>query len=200
MITSLSTLITEYLGKNNNSLTGKDILKIKYSLQVILGDLTKSIVILSIFLFLKQLPLFFLIFVIMNSTRIFMGGVHCKAFNSCLICSIIYFLIILLFSTLCPRLNIYFYITFFIISFIITLIYAPGPNEKRPIKNKKILKILSLISFTFWCILFFKLKNIQVCNCIFLSLSLEVIQVIIINLKGGVSNAKITKHFFNFTN
>lgn len=200
MISLLSTLITEYLVKNNNTLTKKDFLKIQYSLQVILGDLIKSIIIFVIFLFLKQLPLFFLIFVILNSTRIFIGGIHCKTFNSCLICSIIYFILIMLFSTLSPKLNTCFYIVFFIISFIITSTYAPCHNKKRPLKNKKILKIISLISLTFWCMLFFKLRNTQICNCIFLSLLLQIIQLIIINFKGGISNAKIIKLFFSFTN
>ena len=139
MIKSVSTFITECLRKNNNSLTEKDFLKIQYSLQVILGDLIKSIIIFLIFLFLKQLPLFFLIFIILNSTRPLMGGIHCKTFNSCLIFSISYFIVIMLFSTLSPKLNTCFYIIFFIISFIITLAYAPCRNEKRPIKNKKIL-------------------------------------------------------------
>jgi Membrane protein putatively involved in post-translational modification of the autoinducing quorum-sensing peptide len=200
MIVSISTLITGYLGKNNSNLIEKDLLKIQYSLQVILGDLIKSIIILSIFLFLKQLPLFFLVFVILNSTRPLMGGIHCKTFNSCLIFSISYFIVIMLFSTLSPKLNTIFYIIFFIISFIITLAYAPCSNEKRPIKNKKILKILSLISLSFWCMLFFILRNIQLCNCIFLSLLIQIIQLIIVNMKGVISNAKITKLFFSFTN
>ena len=200
MIKSVSTFITECLRKNNNSLTEKDFLKIQYSLQVILGDLIKSIIIFLIFLFLKQLPLFFLIFIILNSTRPLMGGIHCKTFNSCLIFSISYLIVIMLFSTLSPKLNTCFYIIFFIISFIITLAYAPCRNEKRPIKNKKILKILSLISLTFWCMLFFMLRNTQLCNCIFLSLLIQIIQLIIVNMKGVVSNAKITKLFFNFTN
>ena len=200
MIESIAKFLTEYLNKNNISLTNNDLLKIQYSLQVILGDLSKSIIILLIFLFLKQLPLFFLVFVILNSTRPLMGGIHCKTFNSCLVCSIIYFILIMLFSTLSPKLNVYFYIIFFIISFIITLIYAPCHNEKRPIKNKKRLKILSLISLAFWYILFFTLRNIELCNCIFLSIFLQIIQLIIVNLKGGISNAKITKLFFNFTN
>ena len=200
MIKSISTFLAEYLSKSNSRLTKKDLLKIQYSLQVILGDLTKSIILFLIFLFLKQLFLFFLIFVILNSTRTLMGGIHCKTFNSCLICSIAYFLIIVLFSTLCPKLNTYFYTIFFIISFIITSAYAPCRNEKRPTKNKKILKILSLISLTFWCTLFFTLRNTQICNCIFLSLLFQIIQLIIINVKGGVSNAKITKFFFSFTN
>lgn len=200
MINSISTFLTEYLSKNNNSLTKNDLLKIHYSLQVILGDLTKFIIIFLIFLFLNQLPLFLLTFAILISTRPLIGGIHCKTFNSCLIFSIMHFLIILLFSTLSPRLNNYFGMIFFTISFIITLAYAPCPNEKRPIKNKKILKILSLISLTFWYILFFTLRNTQLCNCIFLGLLIQITQLIIINVKGSVSNAKIIKLFFNFTN
>ncbi|WP_238861398.1 accessory gene regulator B family protein [Clostridium sp. YIM B02569] len=200
MIESIANFLTEYLNNNNSSLTKSDLLKIQYSLQVILGDICKSAVLLLTFLFLKQLYLFFLIFVILNSTRPLMGGIHCKTFKSCLICSIMYFIVIMLFSTLSPKLNIYFYIVFFIISFIITLAYAPCRNEKRPIKNKKILKILSLISLTFWCILFFTLRNTQLCNCIFLSLLLQIIQLIIVNMRGVVSNAKINKSVFNFIN
>ncbi|ABR32458.1 accessory gene regulator B family protein [Clostridium beijerinckii] len=200
MIASIANFLTEYLNKNNSSLSKNDVLKIQYSLQIILGDLTKSLVILSIFLFVGQLPLFFLIFIILNSTRPLMGGIHCKTFKSCLVFSIMYFLIILLFSIFSSGLNTYFSVFFFIISFIITFINAPCCNEKRPIKNKKILKILSLISLTFWCMLFFILRNTQLCNCIFLSLLIQITQLIIVNMKGVISNAKINENFFNFTN
>jgi len=200
MVKSISDFLTEYLGKNDSNLTEKDLLKIQYSLQVILGDLTKSIIISLMFLYLNQFPLFLLSFVILNSTRPLMGGIHCKTFNSCLIFSIMYFLIILLFSTLATKANTYFYIVFFIISFIIALFYAPCRNEKRPIKNKKILKILSLISITFWSILFFTLRNTQICNCIFLSIFLQIIQLIIVNLKGVVSNEKKYSIFFTNAN
>ena len=200
MIKSLSTLISKYVGKNNSSLTKNDLLKIQYSLQVILGDLIKFIILFLIFLSLNELPLFFLSFVILISTRPLGGGIHCKTFNSCLIFSIMYFIIIVLFSTLSAKFNIAFYIIFFIISFIITLAYAPCRNEKRPVKNKATLKILSLISLTFWGILFFKLSNIQICNCIFVSILLQIIQLIIVNMKGVVFNAKIYKLFFSHTN
>jgi len=199
MIKLLSNLISEYLGKNNSSLTEKDILKIQYTLQVILGDLTKFVIIFLIFLLLKEIPLFLLSFIILNSTRPLLGGIHCKTFNSCLIVSLMYFIIILLFSSLSIKLNINFYIIFFIISFIITAAYAPCKNEKRPIKNKATLKLLSLISLTFWGILFFKLSNLQICNCIFVSILIQIVQVIIVTMKGGVLNAKIYKHFFSYT-
>lgn len=199
MIKTLSNTISEYLQKNNSSLTRTDLLKIQYTLEVILGDLTKFIIIFLIFFTLNQLPLFFLAFVILNSTRPLGGGAHCKTFISCLITSIMYFIIIILFSTFAPRLNNSFYIVFFIISFIITLAYAPCCNGKRPITNKATLKIFSLISLTFWGILFFKLSNIQICNCIFLTILIQVVQLFIVNVKGVVLNAKIYKHFFSHT-
>ena len=197
MIESVSSFITDYLSKNNSSLNETDLLKINYTLQVILGSLTKLAIIFFIFLYLNQLPLFFLSFVILNSTRPLAGGLHCETFMSCLIVSIIYFISVTLFSTLSPKFNIYFYIIFFIISFIIILRYAPCPNEKRPTKNKEKLKVLSLISLAFWTMLFFKLPNIQICNCIFISIFFQIIQLIIFNMKGVVFNAKIYKHFFS---
>jgi len=200
MIKLLSTSISEYLGKNNNSLNDKDLLKIQYSLQVVLGDLTKLAILFLIFLILNEIPLFLLTFVILISTRPLWGGIHCKTYISCLIVSLIYFIIILLFSKVSKEFNINFYIVFFIISFIITLAYAPCRNEKRPVKNRVILKMLSLISLAFWGILFFKLSNIKICNCIFMSIFLQIIQVIIVNLKGGVFNAEIYKLIFSNTN
>ena len=199
MIKRLSTIISQYLEENNSSLSKKDVLKIQYTLEVILGDLTKFIIIFLIFLLLKEIPLFLLSFIILNSTRPLLGGIHCKTYYACLICSLLYFIIVLLFTKLSPKLNINFYMVFFVISFIITLIFAPCRNEKRPIKNKATLKILSLISLTFWGILFFKLSNLQVCNCIFVSILFQIIQVIIVNMKGVVFNAKIYKLFFSHT-
>lgn len=199
MIKTLSNLISEYLQKNNSSLTKTDLLKIQYTLEVILGNIVDFIVVFLIFLILNEVPLFLISYVILASIRPIMGGVHCKTFISCLLVTTMYFIIVMVFSKLSPRLDNSFYIIFFIISFIITLAYAPCPNEKRPIKNKATLRILSLISLTFWGILFFKLSNIQICNCIFLTILIQIIQIIIINTKGVVSNAKIYKHFFSHT-
>lgn len=198
MIKQLSTLITEYLGRHNASLNEKDILKIKYTLEVILGDSSKFIIIFLIFFILKEIPLFLLTFIILNSTRPLVGGLHCKTYGSCFWVSLMYFLTILLFSNLSEQFNISFYIAFFILSFIIVLTCAPCRNEKRPIKNKATLKILSLISLTFWCILFFTLSNLKICNCIFASIFFQIFQIIIINIKGGNFYDKIYKHFFNY--
>ena len=189
MIKYLSTLISEYLRKNNSSLTKKDLLKIKYSLQVVLSELIKFIILFLIFLKINEIPLFLLSFIILISIRPFLGGIHCKTFNVCLIFSIIHFIIVLLFSKLFPKVSVVFFVIFFVISFIVVLIYAPCRNVKRPLKNKNILKVLSLISLTFWGILFLKLSCVQICNCIFVSMMLQIIQVIILNMKGDFFNA-----------
>ncbi|WP_026888626.1 accessory gene regulator B family protein [Clostridium beijerinckii] len=199
MIKLLSTFITKYLEENNSSLIKTDLLKIQYTLEVILGDLAKLIILLLIFWNLNEVPFFLLSLSILISTRPLSGGIHCKTFNGCLILSITYFLILLLFSKLSLKLNITFYMVFFIISFIVILAYAPCRNKKRPVTNKTTLKILSLISLTFWGMLFFELPNIHVCNCIFISLFFQIIQLIVINMKGVVSNAKIYKFFFSHT-
>ena len=199
MIKSVSSFITQYLRTNNASLTEKDTLKIQYTIEVILGDLSKFIIIFVIFSMLKEIPLFLLSFIILNSTRPLLGGLHCKTYYSCLMFSTLYFLIIFLLSNLAPKLNIIFYIIFFAIYFIITIASAPCRNEKRPIKNKAVLKILSLISLTLWCILFFKISNTKICNCIFLSIFFQITQVTIVTLKGGDFNEKIYKLFFSHT-
>jgi len=199
MIKYIANLISEYLETNNSSLTKYDLLKIQYSLQVILGELFKFTILLLIFFSLNEVPLFLFSFVILLSIRPFLGGIHCKTFNSCLIFSIIHFMIVLSFSKICSKLDIQVYIVFFIISFIVALAFAPCRNEKRPLKNKVILKILSLISLIFWGALFFKLSNIQICNCIFVSILLQIIQVIIINMKGDFFNAKTYKLFIRHT-
>lgn len=197
MIKSFSGFITNYLGKNNSSLTKTDLLKIDYTLQVVLGDLTKFTIILLLFIYLKQLPLFLLSFVVLNTIRPLAGGLHCKTFMGCLAVSTIYFISVIVFSIFCPKLSSYCYMFFFMAFFVIFFKYAPCPNEKRPIKNKEKLKFLSLVSLTFWTILFFTLSNIQISNCIFMSLTFLVIQLIIFNIKGVVYNAKIYKHFFS---
>lgn len=199
MIKLISNSISEYFGKNNSNLSEKDLLKINYSLQVIMGDISKLIIIFLIFLSIGQLPLFFLSSVFLISTRPLAGGIHCKTYFSCLVCSILYFSVVILYTLLAPKFNVIFYIIFAIVSLMLTALYAPCPNEKRPVKNKTTLKILSLISLIFWFILFFKLSNIQFCNCIFAGIFLQVVQIIYFNIKGVVSNGKIYKHFFSST-
>lgn len=195
MIKSVSTIITEYLHKNNSSLSLTDLMKIDYVIQMILGDLSKLILISLIFISLNQFPLFLFSYIILFSTRPLAGGIHCKTFIGCLASSILHFVIVVIISILLPRLNTYYYLAFFIISLLIIGIYAPCINIKKKTKNKTKLKIFSLISFTFWIIIFFNLSDLKMSNCILVSTLIQISQLIILNIKGVVSNAKNYKLF-----
>lgn len=199
MIKSVSTFITEYLHKNNSSLSLTDLMKIDYAIQMILGDLAKLIIISLIFIGLNQFPLFLFSYAILFSTRPLAGGIHCKGFVGCLSSSILHFVIVLIFSLSFPRLINNYYVTFFIIALIIIWKYAPCVNIKKPIRNKIRLKILSLISFTFWIIIFFNLSDLKMSNCILVSVLIQIAQLIILNIKGVVSNAKFYKLFISRT-
>ncbi|WP_275298457.1 accessory gene regulator B family protein [Clostridium sp. YIM B02555] len=193
MIKSVSNFITGYLRKNNASLSLTDLMKIDYAIQMILGDLAKLIIISLIFISLNQFSLFLFSYVILFSTRPIAGGIHSKTFVGCLTSSILHFLIVVIFSVLFPKLSTYYYVIFFIISLVIIGLYAPCVNTNRPIKNKAKLKVLSLISFTFWMIIFFQIQDTKISNCILMSTFLQIIQLIILYIKGVVSNGKVHK-------
>lgn len=199
MIKSFSTFLTEYLRSNNSSLSLTDLMKIDYAIQMLLGDIIKLLIISLLFLSLGQFTLFLFSYIIIFSTRPLAGGLHCKTFWSCLIVSTLCFSSVVLFSILCPALSNLVYIVFFIISTAIIWEYAPSVNSKIQIKNKKKLKVYTLMSFIFWIILFFILQNIKLCNCILAVTFLQIVQLIIINKKGVVLNAKICKHIINHT-
>ena len=200
MIEWISRRITKYFKDNNSLLTEQDLLKINYSLQVIIGDIVKLIIIFCLFFLLNELPIFALSLIILITTRPLLGGIHCKTFNKCLFVSIIYFFIILLYSKCYLEFSNKFYILMFVIEFIIIFTYAPCRNKKRPIGNRLWLKIFSLISLSCWAIIFFRSSNVYIRNCIYISVLFQVIQIIIINGKVGIQNAKIYKYFLKYIN
>ena len=179
MIKTLSDILVKKLKKKNDLLTEKDLLKINYSLQVIIGDITKFIILICIFLYLKRLKLFIISFLVFISLRLLAGGRHYRTYIVCLLATIFYFLFIIVLSGLFPKINEINYLVVYIMSFIIMLIYAPCSNIKRPIKNKKILKIISLIVLIFWIIIFDIIPDVSIRNCIFFSIISQSIQLLL---------------------
>ncbi|KLU74752.1 accessory gene regulator ArgB-like protein [Clostridium botulinum] len=190
MLNKITLQITNYIRENSNIKNEDDLDRINYSLQAILGDLIKFIVLTIIFWGLGRLKYFLFSASILISLRIFMGGYHCRTFMRCLFTSLIIFLITSFIGPKIPILNQYTYYGLSIFSILITVIYAPFPNIKRPIKNKKrrqILKLISIFSLIVWIsLLLFKLNTSSYLNCGFLTLLLQAIQIFIIPLKGGL--------------
>ncbi|MFR8041410.1 MAG: accessory gene regulator B family protein [Clostridium butyricum] len=183
MIEKLSYCISKYIKNNNEALDQNDFLKLIYVIQVIFTD---TIILLLLFIFfgmLGKLFIFSLALIILVTLRPFMGGIHFNSLVSCTLVTIIHFSLIVFFSDIFPRYNNYIYVVIFLFSIILVLIYAPLPNKKRRIKNLIKLKIISLISLSFWISIFFYIKSLYICNTIFLSIILQSIQIIIINIE-----------------
>lgn len=181
MIKKLSYCISIYLKNHSTILKDNDFLKINYVIQVILRAIIILFVLFIVFGIIDKLQVFILALIILISLRPYLGGIHCKSAISCTLLTLIHFLLIVLLSGKMPLYNNYIYVIVFLISFILVLIYAPLPNKKRHVENLMKLKIKSLISLSLWIIIFFYIKNSYFRNTIFLSILLQIIQIIIIN-------------------
>lgn len=193
MLNKLTLQITNYIKENSNIENDDDLDRINYSLQAILGDMLKFIILNAMFLSLGKIHYFLFSILILFSTRIFLGGYHCRTFMNCLFSSLIIFIITSLIGPIIPKLNNYVYYAISVISILITIAYAPFPNIKRPIKDKKrrrILKLISVFSIIIWTsLLCFQINYIGYLNCGFLTIVLEIIQVIP-TMKGRIKYEK----------
>ncbi|OOB76499.1 MULTISPECIES: accessory gene regulator ArgB-like protein [Clostridium] len=193
MLNKITLQITNYIKLNGNIKDQRDLDRINYSLQVILGDLLKIIILICMFLSLSRIKYFLFSLLILSSMRTFLGGYHCKTFTTCFCFSLVFFLITSFVGPMIPKLsnNIYYIIS--LINILIVVLYAPFPNIKRPIKTKKRrqnLKLLSIFSLIFWTsLLCFKVKNTSYINCGFLSLMLQTYQKILF-VKGDIQHEK----------
>ncbi|MBS4535130.1 accessory gene regulator B family protein [Clostridium sp. D2Q-14] len=134
----------------NIDLEETDSIKLKYTLQVIISELSKVIILLIIFSFIgKRIYLVYSIITLL-SIRIFTGGLHFKTYNGCLISSCFFFLIILIASINVP-LNSLILVTLFVFTIISVIFLAPIPSKSRPMYSTpkiikfKILGILSIL-------------------------------------------------------
>jgi accessory gene regulator B len=191
MINRCALKITKYIKHNSAIANSDDLDKINYALQVILGELFKMIILILVFFTLERLHYFLFSMIILISIRVFIGGYHCKTTLRCLLFSVLFFLITSWIVPSFSNVNILAYYGISILSILIVILYAPFPNVKRPIKTKKRIYNLKLISIFFvltWiCILLFKVNDINYLNCGFSTIVLEVIQIFLLR---GEHNAK----------
>lgn len=182
MTNKLTYKITSYIEKNSDIKNTDDLEKINYSLQAIFNELFKTVVLLFLFLILGKVNYFLFSVMILFSIRIFSGGYHCNTTIKCLLCSTLLFLGTGLIAPILPKINIAIYYIAGLLSIFIVALKSPYPNKKRPIKNKKrrsTLKIISTFFTIFWVsILLFYIKDISYLNCGFITIILQVIQLI----------------------
>ena len=189
MINKVALKITDYIQKNGNIKNTDDLEKINCSLQAIFNEVFKVVILIILFFIIGKINYFLFSVLILFSIRIFTGGYHCNTTIKCLFYSILLFLVSCLIGSILPKLNSSVYYITALISIFIVILRTPYPNKNRPIKNKKrkrIFKIISTLFTIFWvCILLFYIKDITYLNCGFLTIVLQVIQLIYI--KKGVN-------------
>ena len=143
MIKSVTNKIGSYFSADLN-LSEIDEVKLKYSLEIILTDLSKFIILLLFFSLIGKPTFFILTFPFLSLLRLFTGGLHFKTYFGCLSFSFAFFLIIF-FCSIYIHLDDIDIVLILLFSLITIYTVAPIPSKSRPKYNsKKLLKFKSL--------------------------------------------------------
>lgn len=134
-----------------------DEIKLKYSLEIILTDLSKFIILLLFFSLIGKSTFFIITFPFLSLLRILTGGLHFKTYFGCLGFSFGFFLLTF-FCSIYIHLDDVHIILILILSLISIYTTAPMPSKGRPKYNsKKILKFkaLAILLVVFGTLLFY---------------------------------------------
>lgn len=188
VINRLAYTLINYIRSNSDFTNSDDLDKINYAIETILNEAFKILILLILFSALGKLRYFNFSIIILLSIRIFSGGLHSKTFLGCLLWTTLFFTTTSIVAPIIPKVSIgiYYLISLFNLSVIITK--SPYPNPNRPIKSKKrrqVLKILAIFFTIFWIIaLLFFTNDISYLNCGIFTILLQSLQLLYI--KKGV--------------
>jgi Membrane protein putatively involved in post-translational modification of the autoinducing quorum-sensing peptide len=150
MIENLSRKITDKIVLDNEY-TDEDVEKIQYSLEAIIGEVSKMTFLIVFFLSLGRLKYFIFSSIILISIRIYSGGVHGKNNLECLIYSLIIFTFPCIIVIDIINWNIVIFKVLAVFSILIIAFFSPIPSVNRPIISRK-RKLKFKILATFFCI------------------------------------------------
>lgn len=160
--------------------------QIKYGLQLLIGDVLKVLIILSISYIIGVLNYCLISIFFVGLLRSIVGGVHASSWFNCLLfTSILNFGATFFVKYITYNLNDQAAVLLFVISLIVFYIYAPSDSEIKPVTNKnqiKVLKFLSVFLVLIYSILFFSLK-VDWKNLILISIIYNIICVLPVTYK-----------------
>ena len=177
--------------ENEFNLSELDSVKLKYSLQLIIGNLSKLLILFFLFSVLGYRKDFIYSSLSLFTIRIFTGGLHFKTYAGCLMFSTFFFYISIFLKNNIV-LNYSIVTILFILSTLITITMAPVCGKSRPDYSytKRMQFKITGISFIFihFLMYFFKSNNPYFINAIW-AMSLQCIQILV--AKGGVLCEKL---------
>lgn len=176
--------------KEEFNLSEIDSIKLKYSLEIIISDLSKFAFLFTIFTILGEGTNFFYSALALLTIRLFTGGLHFKTYFGCMVFSIFFFYVSIFLKN---RILLNFKITIALLMFsLLTItIFAPviGSSRPRYSYGKKLqFKLISIILiFIHFSIYFFADKNPYLINSVWV-IALQSIQILIVLAPLAASN------------
>ena len=169
MINKLAVKFTGYIKNNSKFNKLEELEQIQYAITTILNETFKIVILITLFSVIGKLNYLLFSMIILLSLRLFGGGLHAKTSLSCLMWTILFFILTSIIAPLLPKLNQSIYYALGLLNLVVIIVRAPYPNPIRPIKKKKRklhLKILAISFSIFWTyITLFYINNSSYLNC-----------------------------------
>lgn len=161
----------------NKKCSDKDIKIYRYGLEGLYNQVTKTIVLLIITLFLKTYKEYFLLILFYTLLRLFAYGIHANTSIGCWLTSIPIYLggSFFIKYAICSKELV---TIVWLIYLLVVILWAPADTKKRPLIRRKrriILKIESLIIAFIYGLLICYISNNKILNVILFSTALEAI-------------------------
>lgn len=156
---------------------------INYGLQLIIGEIPKTFIIIAIAWILGVLDLTILALVLMTPYRTVSGGVHLKTHIGCIVATSLFYIgNAFLSKYIILEKTVQYIVTFLVwlISMIMIKLYAPADTEAVPIlrkKERRIKKILSYIIMTISLVVSLLIKNTVISNILLFGILFQTIAI-----------------------
>lgn len=172
MIDKITQSLTDKIRKEMPDVDDERAEVINYGLQILLGEVPKTFIILGIAYLLGIFKLTLITFLIIMPYRTFSGGVHLKTHIGCIVTTCAFYCGTALLAKYIVFSNIAKYIIIGVLTIfgiVMIKLYAPADTEDVPILSKKIRKqkqILSYFTFIIGLIIALFIKNNIISNII----------------------------------
>lgn len=167
--------------KDEFNLSEIDGIKLRYSLELVIGEVSKFLILLSIFSVLGRRNDFIYSALSLLIIRLFMGGLHFDTYYGCLLFSSFFFYISIFLKN-SISLSFKSVIVLFVFSLLTTVIFTPICGKSRPdysYKKKLQFKLIStLLIFVHFLIYFFTHKNPYLINSVWV-IALQSFQILL---------------------
>lgn len=183
MIDKITEFLTNKIRKEMPDVDDERAEVINYGLQILVGEVPKTFVILAVAYLLGVLKLTLITFLILMPYRSFSGGFHLKTHIGCIVTTCLFYCGTAVLAKYVVFSNIAKYIAIVLLGIfgvIMIKLYAPADTENVPILSTKIRKqkqLLSYITFIVGLVIAMAINNIIISNIIIFGYLMQTIMI-----------------------